>query len=213
MAIVARPTLHEAFQINRRTVERDYHDSTSEQMPRPLTSNDLELIEKEIINNYTHHPGSDCFVMRKDLADGINLGDLFLGQPPFAGVLKTVLQKFMSVGYGVYSSKVGLTCHMGDDREWDLGGLNLTGTNKLELIEPCVHPNKPPNGLWSDHRYQNTLNCAIISKGYETFLHQNNGTYPRFLKPNAYHRAMEVFHVGERERKNKKIMPSICCKA
>ncbi|KAG7348335.1 hypothetical protein IV203_017040 [Nitzschia inconspicua] len=198
-AIVAQPTLHEAFQINRRTVASEYRDS-SDKMPRPLTSNDLELIEKEILRNYTFHPGVDCFVMRKDLMDGIDLGNLFLGQPPWAGVLKTILQKFMSLGYGEYSSKAGLTYHMGDDREWSLGGQNLTGTGKLGPIQPCVFPNKPRSGLWSDHRYQNTMNCAIISKGYKKFL-KDDGPFPPFLKPNAYYRATEVFHVRERERK------------
>jgi hypothetical protein len=202
-AIILKPSLHEAFQINRRTIVSEYvplHQNLSQ----PLTSNDLELIEDKLIHNFTYHPGVDCFVIRKDILDGFDLGNLFLGQPPWAGVLKTILRGFMSTEYGEYSSKAGLTYHLGDDREWNSGGQNLTKTGKLPALQPCIFANKPHNGLWSEHRYQNTLNCAIISNGTKDFA-EDNGPFPPFLRPNAYDRAMQVYRVRERERMIEKI--------
>lgn len=196
-AIVAQPSYHEAFQINPRTIASEYRrDGRKEALP--LTSNDLELIENTVIHNYTYHPGVDCFVMRKDILDGFDLGNLFLGQPPWAGVLKKILRDFMTTGYGEYSSKAGMTYHLGDDREWDVGALNLTAMDE-SLLAPCIFPNGPKNGLWSAHRYQNALNCAIISNGTENFI-ENDGPYPPFLKPNGYEKAMMVYRVRERER-------------
>jgi uncharacterized small protein (DUF1192 family) len=197
-AILTQPSLHEAFQINRRTIAREYQ-GVGEIEPHPLTSNDLELIEDEIIEQYVYHPGIDCFVMRKDIMDGFDLGNMFLGQPPWAGVVKTILKDFMSVNYGEYSSKARLTFLLGNDHELNVGGQNLTGTAKLQALKPCLFSNNPSHGLWTDHRYRNTLNCAIISNGTLDFV-EKNGPFPPFMKPNAYDQAMKVYHVRERER-------------
>jgi hypothetical protein len=197
-AILAQPSLHEAFQINRRTIVREYQ-GVGEIEPHPLTSNDLQLIEDEIIDNYIYQQGVDCFVMRKDIMDGFDIGNMFLGQPPWAGVVKTILKDFMSTKYGEYSSKARFTFFLGNDREWNSGGQNLTGTKKLQALKPCLFPNRPSHGLWTDHRYRNTLNCAIISNGTSDFV-ENDGPFPPFLKPNAYDRAMYVYYARERER-------------
>jgi hypothetical protein len=129
-----------------------------------------------------------------------DLGNLFLGQPPWARVVKTILKDFMSTNYGEYSSKARLTFLLTGAHEWNAGGQNLTGTGKLRAIRPCLFPNRPNHELWTDHTYRNTLNCAIISNGTSDFV-ENDGPFPPFLKPNAYDRAMQVYHFRERERK------------
>jgi hypothetical protein len=133
--------------------------------------------------------------------DGFDIGNMFLGQPPWAGVVKTILKDFMSTKYGEYSSKARFTFFLGNDREWNSGGQNLTGTKKLQALKPCLFPNRPSHGLWTDHRYRNTLNCAIISNGTSDFI-ENDGPFPPFLRPNAYDRAMYVYYARERERTN-----------
>jgi hypothetical protein len=194
---------HNAFQINRRNIAKEWQLPGATE-PRLLSSNELELIDTTIRKNYTFHPGMDCFVVRKDILDGIDLGNLFLGQPPWAGVLKKILKDFMTSKYGEYTSRAGLTFHLGNDREWYRGGQNLTGTEKLDRLNPCVFPNYPKGGIWNEHRYVNTLNCAIISNGTEEFI-ENDGPFPPFMNSHAYQLAEKVQRVKRKERLKEKI--------
>ncbi|KAL3922604.1 MAG: hypothetical protein SGILL_002114 [Bacillariaceae sp.] len=203
-AMMKKITDHKAFQINRRSIAKEYRPLRGRSEPRMLTSNDLDLIDSVIRKNYTYHPGVDCFVMRKDILDGIDLGNLFVGQPPWAGVLKKILKDFMTTNYGEYSSRAGLTYHLGDDRDWNRGGQNLTGTKKLERVKPCFFPNYPKDGIFNEHRYQNTLNCALISNGTEEFM-EHDGPFPPFMNVHAYDRAVSVQKVKRRERQKEKI--------
>jgi hypothetical protein len=110
----------------------------------------------------------------------------------------------MTSKYGEYTSRAGLTFHLGNDREWYRGGRNLTGTEKLDRLNPCVFPNYPKGGIWNEHRYVNTLNCAIISNGTEEFI-ENDGPFPPFMNSHAYQLAEKVQRVKRKERLKEKI--------
>jgi len=97
------------FTINRRLVSKTRSDGTLR------TEADLP----EIFNSAYHdHPGSDCFVINRDVAEKINMGDVFIGAPFFANVLNLKSIHHSTKSAVFKSSELMATFHLGDDRNW-----------------------------------------------------------------------------------------------
>lgn len=95
----------QAFTVNRKTLPREFKNET-------LHSGHIPLIENVLIPNGKPHPGYDCFVISRDVVKNINLGNLFLGHPPWGLVLKTILEYHMTQTFHSFESEVGWTYHL-----------------------------------------------------------------------------------------------------
>jgi hypothetical protein len=78
-----------------------------------LTENDLNIIYKQLGEK---HPGSDCFIMKKNVFNKINMKKIFPGYSPIGRVLKYLLKK--EGGKHVIFEKLYLTFHMGKDQPY-----------------------------------------------------------------------------------------------
>ena len=100
---------YDYFTINRRLVSKTRIDGTLR------STSDLDEIFTSV---YAEHPGSDCFVIKRELAEKINLGDVFIGAPFFANVLN-LKALYHSRNPAVFKSdELMATFHLGDDRRW-----------------------------------------------------------------------------------------------
>jgi len=107
---------HDAFTINRRTVTARSDGATS-------------ALARARIG--TSHPGHDCFVLRPELLDGLDVGDVLLGTQYVSHTLLEALadraRRFRVFG------DLHATFHVGDDRPWRLPAHDdLTRFNRRE---------------------------------------------------------------------------------
>ena len=78
---------YDGFTINRQTVS----ETKAGEKENGYTDNDLD----EIYNlEGKVHPGSDCFIMKRDLFNRINMGDVFLGYAPVANIMFIQVQSY-----------------------------------------------------------------------------------------------------------------------
>jgi hypothetical protein len=182
---VIRHQHFDAFVVNRRTIPLEYNNET-------LHSGHIPMIEKEIIKAGREHPGTDCFVIRKEIIQGIQLGNMFLGHPPWAKMFKLILMNHMTLAFHEFKSNMGWTYHLGDDRDWKKAKnvRNLTLPEKTR-VEQCPFFHRPPNNLYTDHWLQNTVNCAEVSSGFiQSVLCL--GPPPPFVRPRSARRYQSV---------------------
>lgn len=118
---------YDGFIINRRTISNKY--SKIEEIP---------LMYAEVGES---HPGSDCFVFRRELYGKFLLGDVIIGSAFFGLTLRTNL--------GVFSKKfehfrdLHLTFHVGDGRVWTKFTDDAFHNKKqLDTIFPRLENNK-----------------------------------------------------------------------
>jgi hypothetical protein len=90
-----------------------------------LSCDDLEYIYSCIGEN---HPGCDCFIMERDLIKKINLGNLFIGYPPWGYDLHNKLLNNSEKHYKY--NNLYLTFHIGADKQWQNNNSELYLQNK-----------------------------------------------------------------------------------
>ena len=78
-----------------------------------LTKDNLNLLYKE---KGEPHKGKDCFIIHKKLIEKINLGNLFIGYPPWGYTLHTILKK-LDTKNKIFKN-LYLTFHIGNDKKW-----------------------------------------------------------------------------------------------
>lgn len=81
---------------------------------RRLSDKNLNLIYKI---RGLRHPGKDCFVIHRSILKKINMGNMFIGYPPWGNTLWQCLLKVYKKTY-VFRD-VCLTFHIGADKSWD----------------------------------------------------------------------------------------------
>jgi len=144
----------DSFTINRRII------------PDNAATTDLDVIYRDLMPRGQFHPGYDCFVVSHDLMRdeaAFNLGDMFVGYPPWGRALNAQLEARGEEKHHRYLSDVNLTFHMGQDRSWGEENLPqsavmIPSKEQRDAMTGCIP------SLWkrefSHHRYQNTCNCA-----------------------------------------------------
>ena len=158
---------HDAFTINRQTVSAVGEDGS------PFSALDLDRI---FALEGEEHPGSDCFVIRRDIFEQIKLGDLYLGFPPFANFILFQIEADAE-NYRVFeSNELKATYHLGDDQSWredDEGSLQLYHHQYHHAIEDLLP-------LWSsfclfDWRTEsgNSAACTQVIKKFRKFAKTN----------------------------------------
>eukprot|EP00804_Cyclotella_cryptica_P027918 CCRYP_003824-RA/>CCRYP_003824-RA protein AED:0.02 eAED:0.02 QI:107/1/1/1/1/1/2/408/448 len=111
---------YDGFTINRQTVSNGKSDKEGEDKENTLyTAQDLDYIYKL---EGKIHPGSDCFVMKRDIFDQIYMGDIFLGYPPIANMLLLQVEARAKTFNKFATNDLKATYHLGDDRKWIKGG-------------------------------------------------------------------------------------------
>ena len=154
---------HDAFTINRQTVSAVGEDGS---LFSALDLDRIFALEGE------EHPGSDCFVIRREIFEQIKLGDLYLGFPPFANFILFQIEA-LAENYRVFeSNELKATYHLGDDQSWrddDEGNLELYRHQYQHAIEDLLP-------IWSsfcffDWRSEsgNSIACTQIIKKIRKF--------------------------------------------
>jgi len=81
---------YDGFIINRQTVSNRKSGKGDEHEENTLfTAQDLDSIYKL---EGKQHPGSDCFVMKRDIFEQIYMGNIFLGYPPIGNILSVQVE-------------------------------------------------------------------------------------------------------------------------
>ena len=96
---------YDFFTINRRTV-----------LEQALYT--VENLDEIFTSSYKDHPGYDCFIIKNDIFQRLQLGNVFLGTPPFGNLLLLHLQYHSTKFNQFSSSDVQATYHLGDERAW-----------------------------------------------------------------------------------------------
>lgn len=117
--------LHEDFYniVQSLIAEHDYDYFTINRRLVSTTRSDGELrtvadLDEIFTSDFQEHPGSDCFVIKRELAMKINMGDVFIGAPFFANTLN-LKALYHSRNPGIFKSgELRATFHLGDDRRW-----------------------------------------------------------------------------------------------
>lgn len=78
-----------------------------------LTNNNMNVFNKF---KGERHPGNDCFVIHRSILKQINLGELFIGYPPWGFTLVSILRK-LDPTFKIYKN-LFLTYHLGKDKQW-----------------------------------------------------------------------------------------------
>lgn len=76
------------------------------------------------------HPGHDCFVFKRNIAQKIDTGNVFIGYPPIGTVLKNQISLY-SRKFQELNSCYRLTFHIGIDASWAPNG-NINNEYKLK---------------------------------------------------------------------------------
>ena len=158
---------HDAFTINRQTISAVGEDGVL------FSAQDLDHI---FALEGREHPGSDCFVIRREIFEQIELGSLYLGFPPFANFILFQIEA-LAENYRVFeSNELKATYHLGDDQSWredDEGSLELYRHQYHHAVEDllplwssfCVFDWRPESG--------NSAACTQIIKKFRKFAKSN----------------------------------------
>lgn len=97
---------YDGFCINRRNI--------------PIKKNDITLNEKNLETIYEQkgesHPGTDCFIFRREIVPKIKLNNMFIGALYFGTALRKEIEK-NSKKFFWYKNEY-LTFHLGNERHW-----------------------------------------------------------------------------------------------
>jgi hypothetical protein len=178
---------YDAFTINRRTLPKDCVDN----VPPGL---ELSAIDQNIQTGL-FHPGSDCFVIKREIVESFSLGDLFLGFPPVASNLLQILTR-LAFKFHRFDSTEGLTFHLGDDSSWKKGNHQKMKEDDKQLVDQCAFMRRPYPKRFSDHFLQNAKNCGNLTAS------GSNKSLPAYVKPNASERYFLL--LNKRLKKNYK---------
>jgi len=121
---------YDAFTINRQTISKGVGDDENSDTYRLYTAEDLDIIYK---TSGDIHPGTDCFVMKRSIFDGLDMGNLFLGYPPFGKLMLAQIEHLAKSFTTFASDELKVTYHLGNDKKWyegdDDGNCEYTKTN------------------------------------------------------------------------------------
>eukprot|EP00592_Proboscia_alata_P019540 CAMPEP_0194418174 /NCGR_PEP_ID=MMETSP0176-20130528/17265_1 /TAXON_ID=216777 /ORGANISM="Proboscia alata, Strain PI-D3" /LENGTH=384 /DNA_ID=CAMNT_0039224457 /DNA_START=213 /DNA_END=1367 /DNA_ORIENTATION=+ len=108
---------NDAFTINRLTVAKGGGEIGKKGSFELYTALDLDVIYKL---PGIKHPGYDCFVMKREIFEQINMGDIFLGHPPVSPLLmlqlESLAERFKKIPS--YTGTHRGTFHLGNDESW-----------------------------------------------------------------------------------------------
>lgn len=121
---------YDAFCINRRTLPKEHNGKL-------LDESTYNLILKI---KGSRHPGTDCFVFKREIVPSLNLGNTYIGYPPIGRVLRTQIRKNSKRFRWVKDKK--LTFHIGDDRIWNNINNPYYEQNMIEARGLYVNQNK-----------------------------------------------------------------------
>lgn len=117
------------FIINRRDNIPKFHKK------KRLNQNNLKLLYKF---KGKKHVGYDCFIIKKELLDKINLEDLFIGYPPWGMVLYQLMKNYSDKNNQIMKvfKDTFLTFHIGTDKPWksnsdSLFEININNGNRV----------------------------------------------------------------------------------
>jgi len=97
-----------------------------------LTEQDLNIIYKE---KGKIHPGKDCFIIKRNILEKININLIFTGYPPWG---KTLVQILNKLGKTHIFEKEFLTFHLGCDKVWKKkNNKNPLWLKNIELSKKC----------------------------------------------------------------------------
>ena len=143
-------------------------------------------------NQFTEHPGKDCFIMHSSVLKMVRLGNFFSGYP-FWGANLGLALNIMGTNYTNIKSNTGGTFHLGNNEDWrprgkpkaeDMIFWNEFGT-ELEYLLWCPIMIGPPQ---EGHSLQELINCGKWFKPTE----QSN-PIPAFVQPGYEHVYLENF--------------------
>ena len=114
-----------AISINRMTIKMDNvevpimtEETTTLDMKHDSANKLLGQAKNAYENNkFNKHPGSDCFIIHSSVLKMIQLGDMFLGYPPWGRNLWLSLD-IMGTNFESIQAFKGGTFHFGDDMAW-----------------------------------------------------------------------------------------------
>ena len=112
---------YDAFTINRQAIDKgiytndDNANDEDGEILTPYTANDLDMIYK---STGDIHPGSDCFVMKRSVFDKLEMGNIFLGYPPFGKMLLAQIEHLADRYTTFASDELKVTFHLGNDKKW-----------------------------------------------------------------------------------------------
>lgn len=112
---------YDAFTINRQTIDKGIYtngDNVNDEdgeIFTPYNADDLDMIYK---TTGDIHPGSDCFVMRRSIFDKLEMGNIFLGYPPFGKMLLAQIEHLADRYTTFASDELKVTFHLGNDKKW-----------------------------------------------------------------------------------------------
>jgi hypothetical protein len=162
---------YDAFSINRRAIPENTKDG------RPFTSNDLDTMYDMIPNGDTH-PGYDCFIFDRNILPKIEVGDMFLGFPPWGRALHFIAEhdqySWASNYTNFQSDDLNATFHLGQQGSWSYKGkkfiINSAMRTFLRYCKPLAwRLGTTSNGMrtMEQYRLKNSLNCALIFARWE----------------------------------------------
>ena len=77
------------------------------------THHNISMIESPVLTDYVNHPGTDNYFIKSEMMPKFTLGNLCLGHPPWARVLKRTMEYHIAMNYRIFQSKFGWTYHLG----------------------------------------------------------------------------------------------------
>lgn len=124
---------------------RKYDGFATNRITIPRNTTSKEFFETTMQNRHFHtekkHPGHDCFVFSKEVAEKMNFGKSFIGTTAFANEIMIQMYHFAKESKRFESFDEPYTYHRGDDRNW-LNKDFLVHLKKGVVSAACGKPNR-----------------------------------------------------------------------
>jgi hypothetical protein len=132
------------------------------------------------LDNFTSHPGYDCFVVSSPVLKRVRFGDMFFGYPPWGSNVNVAL-RVMAANYTNLPSNVNGTFHVGNDQsKWAHAAKTKAVAEAIQkdraLMKLC--PVSPATS--SMYIVMNTINCGRWFKSNRTY---DDHAVPSFVQP------------------------------
>lgn len=163
----------EAISINRMTLPSLSNNTESADSSTLLGAIDM------LFDNYTSHPGFDCFVMRSSVLARVRFGDMFIGYPPWGSNVHVALQ-VMAFNYTNIDSNINGTFHIGNEMEWASQSRPNDVKEAIRKVRNITRECPSKSIASSMHMLMNTVNCGRWFRSNRIF---NNHTIPSFVQP------------------------------
>lgn len=117
--ISLKPHFYEKiFQIIKNEKRLSFTINRRDNIPKFIGNKRLTEKDLKILNKFRgdKHSGHDCFVIHRSLMEKIDLGQLFIGYPPWGTILVNILNK-LDKTFKIYKH-LFVTYHLGKDKAW-----------------------------------------------------------------------------------------------